>query len=96
MFTHPQSINRDAADAHQANACASAHCRTNDNLPRLDQGSSRLAAEMYAVRRADECGVPQTVFRNPQVAGWWHTNPFASILINSEIFITILPSRYFH
>jgi hypothetical protein len=68
-------------------------CRGSPNSDRLDTGL--LAAKLHAKRKADEFMLPQTIFRTPDTAGWWHTNPFASVLTKAEVFATILPARYF-
>lgn len=90
--TQPQSN-----EAQQHNLAlefaASETCRRSPNLDRLD--TSLLAAKLHAERSADEFVMPQTIFRSLDSSGWWHTNPFASVLRNSEIFVTILPERYF-
>jgi hypothetical protein len=57
--------------------------------------AARLAAELYAIRKANTCGIPQTVFRSTHADEWQHTNPFAAILAGADTFITILPSKYF-
>lgn len=46
---------------------------------------------------ADTSGLPQTVFRTPDTGGWTNTNALASILNqrNCEVFVTMLPRRYF-
>lgn len=46
---------------------------------------------------SDTSGLPQTVFRTPDTGGWTNTNALASILNqrNCEVFITVLPRRYF-
>lgn len=43
---------------------------------------------------ADKELMPQTVYRNAESGGWWHTNPFASFLGRSEVFCTYLGKRY--
>jgi len=68
-------------------------CRISPNKDRLD--TSLLAAKLHARRKADEFMLPQTIFRNSDTAGWWHTNSFASVLAKAEVFATILPARYF-
>ena len=36
-------------------------------------------AESSARRMADKAMLPQTIFRNTETNGWWHTNPLARI-----------------
>lgn len=55
----------------------------------------RSAAQVMAMRAADTYGLPQTVYRNADSAGWAHTHPFASFLARSEVFVTVLNSNYF-
>lgn len=90
MFTQTHSSNN-VAHPGQVGNCPIIETKQRQ----ADDGTSRLVAEMYAARKADECGIPQTIFKNEWTAGWWHTNPFASVLSRSKIFITILPARYF-
>ncbi|CAN7635490.1 hypothetical protein [Massilia sp. LjRoot122] len=54
-----------------------------------------LAARLSAMRDADKHGLPMTVYRNADTYGWAYTNPFARVLRNAEVFVTILPSRFF-
>lgn len=49
-----------------------------------------------ATRAATSIGLPQTVYRNADSAGWWHTNPFARLLDRAELALTMLPANYFH
>lgn len=50
-----------------------------------------------AKRAANQHGLPQTVFRTEDTAGWSHTNPFSRVLgqCTTEVFVTALPGRYF-
>ena len=52
-------------------------------------------AERHAREVADQCGLPQTLYRNSDSSGWWHTNALATLLGKAEIFMTVLPTRYF-
>ena len=45
---------------------------------------------------ADQSMLPQTVYRSQESVGWWHTSTGANILLTSELFVTILPNRFFH
>lgn len=54
------------------------------------------AAQDSAVRVADQCGLPQTIYRNADSGGWWHTNALAPLLQKSEVSVTVLPFRYFN
>jgi hypothetical protein len=54
-----------------------------------------LAARLGAMRAADEHCLPMTVYRNEDTHGWAFTNPIARVLQKSEVFVTILPSRFF-
>ena len=53
------------------------------------------AAVDSAQRTANLIRLPQTVYRNADSCGWWHTNPFASLLSRAEVHATILPESYF-
>ena len=68
-------------------------CRNSPNVDRLD--TSVLAAKLHAARSSDESMLPQTIFRTPDTAGWWHTNCHSRLLNKAEVFVTILPTRYF-
>lgn len=57
--------------------------------------TKKTEAISHAEREADRSMIPQTIFRNEDSAGWWHTNPFASLLKRSEVYMSVLPSRYF-
>lgn len=62
----------------------------------LSQDETTLAAATgYAERAADEYRLPQTVFRDADSCGWWHTNPFATRLQRAKLHVTILPRNYF-
>jgi len=54
-----------------------------------------LAARLSAMRAADEHGLPMTVYRNANTHGWAFTNPIARVLHKAEVFVTILPARFF-
>jgi len=56
---------------------------------RLEQAISTAQSE------ANKYGLPQTVFQNLDTCGWANTNPFSSVLGNSEVFATMLPANYF-
>ncbi len=60
-----------------------------DNLFKLD--SAIVAATLCA----DQCQLPQTVFKTADTCGWWHTNPYAKCLEKAEKFVSVLPARYF-
>ncbi len=92
MFTHHSTNNQSNRLRGQGNDT------TGEGTPQRERGicsAGRLAAELYAIRKATNCGIPQTVFRNTDADLWQHTNPFAAILVGAETFITILPSKYF-
>lgn len=57
--------------------------------------TSLQTAQNSAVRMADKCGLPQTIYRNADSGGWWHTNALAPLLQKSEVSVTVLPVRYF-
>lgn len=46
-------------------------------------------------RAADRHGLPQTVYRDQDSGGWWHTNALAPRLTRAEVAFTALPTRYF-
>lgn len=48
-----------------------------------------------AKRASDEYALPQTVFKNEDTCGWWHTNPLSTALKGAQVVMTVLPSRYF-
>ncbi|QJE03700.1 hypothetical protein HH212_26765 (plasmid) [Massilia forsythiae] len=54
-----------------------------------------LAARLGAMRAADETGLPMTVFRTADTHGWAYTNPISRVLHKAEVFVTILPARFF-
>ena len=54
-----------------------------------------VAARLAAMRAADEHCLPMTVYRNTDTHGWAFTNPIARVLHKAEVFVTILPSRFF-
>jgi hypothetical protein len=45
---------------------------------------------------ADMTSIPQTVYRNEESAGWWHTHSFANLLKSAELHVTFLPYYYFN
>ena len=45
---------------------------------------------------ANSSMLPQTVYRNEDSGGWWHTNALAPLLAKAELNVTILPVRYFN
>ena len=57
--------------------------------------TSLQTAQNSAVPMADQCGLPQTIYRNADSGGWWHTNALAPLLQKSEVSVTVLPVRYF-
>lgn len=52
-------------------------------------------AQYAAEGMANASGLPQTVYRNANSGGWWHTNALAPVLARSEMFTTVLPDRFF-
>jgi hypothetical protein len=54
-----------------------------------------VAARLAAMRAADEHCLPMTVYRNADTHGWTFTNPIARVLHKAEVFVTILPARFF-
>lgn len=54
-----------------------------------------LAARLSAMRDADKHGLPMTVYRTADTYGWAYTNPLSRVLYKAEVFVTILPSRFF-
>lgn len=54
-----------------------------------------VAARLAAMRAADEHCLPMTVYRNADTHGWAFTNPIARVLHKAEVFVTILPARFF-
>ena len=52
-------------------------------------------AEASARRMADKAMLPQTIYRDSDSSGWWHTNPLSPRLEKSEVFVTVLPARFF-
>lgn len=93
--TSPQIQSNAAKQQHEAalDMDAAETCRRSPNLDRLD--TNLLIAKLHAARSADEFCMPQTIFRTPDTAGWWHTHSFARVLDKAEVFATILPGRYF-
>lgn len=57
--------------------------------------TTKAEAENHASVLANQCGLPQTVYRNADSGGWWHTNALAPLLQKAEVTVTVLPSRYF-
>lgn len=53
------------------------------------------SAEGAAEKAADQFRLPQTVYRDGESGGYWHTNPFADRLRNAEVIVTYLPANYF-
>ena len=70
-FTQIQS---DAAQQHNIafEMAAAEVSRRSPNTDRLDP--SLLAAKLCAECGADSSSLPQTIFRTPGTAGWWHTH----------------------
>ena len=56
---------------------------------RIEPACDRAAA------KASEYMLPQTVYRNADSAGWSSTNPFSGLLHKAEVWVTMLPARYF-
>lgn len=54
-----------------------------------------LAARLSAMRDADKFMLPMTVYRTSETYGWAYTNPVAPVLRKAEVFVTILPARFF-
>lgn len=54
-----------------------------------------LAARLSALRDADRFMLPMTVYRTADTHGWAYTNALASVLRKAEVFVTILPARFF-
>lgn len=54
-----------------------------------------FSAINHATRAADKFVLPQTVYRDNESAGWWHTNPLSSRLEKAEVALTILPECFF-
>lgn len=79
----PQQFCIDGLSGHQA-------------VSRLNDGVSLFCARLYAVRAADESGVPQTVFRDVRTGGWSYSNWLTQMSCNAETSVTILPRQYFH
>lgn len=88
-------IQSNAAQQHDIaiDMAAAETCRRSPNKDSID--TSLLAAKLYAMRGADSSWLPQTIFRTPETAGWWHTHCHARVLEKAEVFATILPARYF-
>lgn len=59
------------------------------------QETAKRTALSSAAVAAETFGLPQTVFRDRDSAGWGHTNSVAGRLANAELWLTTLPSRYF-
>lgn len=93
MFTQPHSTNNSSKPLQGPSVEVTG--KDASNRERGICSAARLAAELYAIRKANTCGIPQTVFRSSRADAWQHTNPFAAILVGAETFITILPSKYF-
>lgn len=67
--------------------------RNKANTGNLD---TSLSEAILCARSGSEASqLPQTVYRNADSGGWWHTNAFARILAGAELSVTILPPRYF-
>ena len=93
MFTHHQPTNNQSTVVYgQGN---DANGNSTFQRERGICSAGRMAAKLYLIRKANNCGIPQTVFRNTHADVSQHTNPFAAILVGAETFITILPSKYF-
>lgn len=59
--------------------------------------TSKREAIEAAKAAADASSLPQTVFRDADSCGWWHTNSLANRLhgAKTKVFATYLPSNYF-
>lgn len=57
--------------------------------------TTQTEAISHAQYAADKYCLPQTIFRNEDTRGWWHTNPFASVLGSADVYMTVLPERFF-
>jgi len=53
------------------------------------------SAVACAMAAADRIGLPQTVYRDADSGGWWHTNSLAPRLERAELHATYLPANYF-
>ncbi|GEM_PF-5119841 len=49
----------------------------------------------HALRCSTAHGLPQTVFRDRDSCGWWHTHSLAIRLNLAEQALTVLPANYF-
>lgn len=67
----------------------------SSTAPLLPRQSDPISIRVYAESMADKFCLPQTIFRNDDTGGWWHTNSLASVLQSSEVYVTVLPERYF-
>jgi len=54
-----------------------------------------IAARLSATRAAEEQGLPMTVYRTSDTHGWAYTDPISRVLDKAEVFVTILPARFF-
>lgn len=52
-------------------------------------------AVAHATMCSDKFGMPQTVYKNADSGGWWHTNAFARLLERAQVFVTMLPENYY-
>jgi len=75
-------------------SCAGAGSDSRAELLK-NPGTPLLAARLLAMRAADRSALPQTVFRNMNTAGWSHTHASSRALQESDLFVTVLPIRYF-
>jgi hypothetical protein len=48
-----------------------------------------------AQRAADTYDMPQTVYKDADSGGWWHTHAFANRLAHAQVHATMLNARYF-
>lgn len=58
--------------------------------------TTMLEAMWKAISDVDRFQIPQTIFHNEDTSGWTNTNPFASVLSESSLWVTILPARFFN
>lgn len=64
---------------------------------RLKQWETKVGeAIVCAEQAANESMLPQTVFRDAESGGWWHTHAMALRLAKAECIRTVLPVRYFN
>lgn len=66
-------------------------------LPKLKSWEVKQGvAVAHAAQKANDFGLPQTVYRTEETSGWANTNPLSNNLRNAEVFVTMLPDRFFN